>query len=265
MSGIYEQALGADFGRLQPEVQQYFSLQPGSGNYGVGTGTFDVAGCPQPWMRPLLSLASSEEAFFPEYGEQVPFRIENHAQLDPFGRSSLTARRQIFFPSRTRLFQDTTSLGRPQAAGSADPNRNSNSDQARGASSAGRLHRTNPSALVDYVGKHHRLLTDLAVEVTDNGLLRGVSQASRLLAGPIRLPLPPLLDAKAYAQQWWDEGAKKHRIQVKVIQPQVGVVLVYAGSFDYELIPYPQSEAAAHGVPGSLPAYAWPQRWESRL
>ena len=108
---IYQQAMGAGFARLQPELQDYFSLAPGSGRYGVGEGVFDVVGCRRPrWLRPLLGLTASEEAFFPEYDERVPFRIENHAHLDPFGRSSLTARRQIFFPGRTRIFQDTTSV-----------------------------------------------------------------------------------------------------------------------------------------------------------
>ncbi len=236
-SGIYADVLGADFERLQPEVRDYFSLAPGSGHFGVGTGVFDVVGCPQPWLRPVLAASVTEEAFFPEYGEGIPFRIENHAHLDPFGRSSLTARREIMFPQTSRLFQDTTSL----------------------VSDAG------PHKLVDYVGKYRRLATDLNVSVTADGKLRGVSKSSRLLSKPARIALPKLLDASAYAQQWWDETAGKHRIQVKVIQRQLGVVLVYAGSFDYRLVPYPRHEAASHGVPGSLPAYAQPERWDSRV
>jgi hypothetical protein len=198
---IYERALGSDFARLQPELQEYFSLAPGSGRYGVGEGVFDVVGCRQQWLRPLLRLTSGEEAFFPEYGERVPFRIENHAHLDPFGRSSLTARREIHFPGRTRLFHDTTSF-----------------DDSR-----------STPGLVDYVGRYRRLVTDLDLSVTADGRLRGVSEASRLFLGPLRIPLPAAVDAKAYAEQWWEpsEGRHgKHRIQVKVIQPQLGLVLV---------------------------------------
>lgn len=233
---IYEQALGEDFRRLQPELQDYFSLAPGSGQYGVGEGTFDVVGCRQAWLRPLLRLTGSEEAFFPEYGEGVPFRIENHAHLDPFGRSSLTARREMRFPGRTRMFQDTTSI-------------------------TGRHGR---SQLVDYVGRYRRLVTDLNLSVTADGKLRGVSEASRLLLGPLRIPLPGALDAKAYAEQWWDPAggpAGKHRIQVKVIQPQIGLVLVYAGSFDYRLRPY----AGGNRAQAFLPGYAHPDRWENRV
>lgn len=233
---IYERALGSDFARLQPELQEYFSLAPGSGRYGVGEGVFDVVGCRQQWLQPLLRLTGGEEAFFPEYGERIPFRIENHAHVDPFGRSSLTARREIQFPGRTRLFHDTTSF-----------------DETR-----------SKPGLVDYVGRYRRLVTDLNLSVTAEGRLRGVSEASRLFLGPVRIPLPAAVDAKAYAEQWWEpaEGTHgKHRIQVKVIQPQLGLVLVYAGSFDYRLRPYP----GAATTPGHLPAYARPDRWESRV
>ncbi len=109
---IYKLAMGAEFSRLQPELQDYFSLAPGSGHYGVGEGTFDVVGCRQSWLRPLLRLTAGEQAFFPEYGECVPFRIENHAHLDPFGRSSLTARREIFFPGSTRISRTPPALRR---------------------------------------------------------------------------------------------------------------------------------------------------------
>lgn len=235
---IYQLALGEDFTRLAPEVQEYFSLAAGSGSYGIGEGVFDVVGCRQRWLRPLLALTGSEEAFFPEYGERIPFRIENHAHVDPFGRPALTARREIYFPSGTRLFHDTTSAV-------LSPGRQAN-DRAR---------------LVDHIGRYRRLATDLDVTVTDEGRLRGISRASRLFLGPLRIPLPAALDAKAYAEQWWDGTEGKHRIQVKVIQPQIGLVLVYAGRFDYRLAPYLPGT-----VPGTaLPRYAEPDRWEQRL
>lgn len=230
---IYQLGLGPDFALLQPELQEYFSLTPGSGHYGVGEGVFDVVGCRQSWLRPLLRLATGEQAFFPEYGEGIRFRIENHAHLDPFGRSSLTARREIFFPQTTRIFQDTTSA-----------------DSSSGS-----------TRLVDYVGRYRRLITDLNLRVTPEGRLRGVSEASRLFVGPVRIPLPAALDARAYAEQWWEPVEGRHRIQVKVIQPQIGLVLVYAGHFDYRLEPYPAGAAA----PGHLPAHARPDRWESRV
>ena len=232
---MYQLALGEDFTRLAPEVQEYFSLAAGSGSYGIGEGVFDVVGCRQRWLRPLLALTGSEEAFFPEYRERHPFRIENHAHLDPFGR---TARGVIYAPRGTRLYHDTP----------------------RGVLSRGRQE-NDRARLVDHIGRYRRLATDLDVAVTDEGRLRGISRASRLFLGPLRIPLPAALDAKAYAEQWWDGTEGKHRIQVKVIQPQIGLVLVYAGRFDYRLAPYLPGT-----VPGTaLPRYAEPDRWEQRL
>jgi hypothetical protein len=237
---IYRLALGNDFTKLAPELQEYFSLAAGSGSYGIGEGVFDVVGCRQKWLRPLLALTGNEEAFFPEYGEGIPFRIENHAHVDPFGRPALTARREIYFPSGTRLFHDTTTAITAVHANSGN---------------------SGPARLVDHVGRYRRLVTDLDISVTANGRLRGVSKASRLFLGPLRIQLPPALDAKAFAEQWWDDNEGKHRIQVKVIQPQIGVVLVYAGSFHYRLAPY-----LAGAAPGtSLPRYAEPDRWEERI
>ncbi len=240
---IYELALGSKFRQLQPELQDYFSLAPGSGSYGIGEGVFDVVGCRQKWLRPLLAAVAGEEAFFPDYGERIPFRIENHAHLDPFGRSSLTARREIFFPGHTRLFHDTTVAETTHDGG---------------------------TRLVDYVGRYRRLATALDLDVTPEGRLRGVSGASRLFLGPLRLALPASLDAKAYAEQWWDEAKGKHRIQVKVLQPHVGLVLVYAGSFDYRWAPSPPAtDGAAAALSATaavgLPRYAEPDRWERRV
>ncbi|WP_347107894.1 DUF4166 domain-containing protein [Paenarthrobacter sp. S56] len=230
---VYKLALADEYERLAPELQDYFALAPGSGSYGIGQGVFDVVGCRQKWLRPFIALTGNEEAFFPEYGENIPFRIENHAHVDPFGRPALTARREIQFPSGTRLFHDTTSAV-PGAGGGY--------------------------RLVDHLGRYRRLVTDLEVSVTPNGRLRGVSKASRFFLGPVRIALPAALDAKAYAEQWWDEAEGKHRIQVKVIQPQVGLVLVYAGRFDYRLAPYFGGAASGTG----LPRYAEPDRWEER-
>ena len=44
-----------------------------------------------------------------------------------------------------------------------------------------------------------------------------------------------------------------------MIQPQLGLVLVYAGHFDYRLEPYPGGMPA----PGYLPGHARPDRWEA--
>lgn len=204
---VYERVLGPRFAELQPELQAYFSLAPGSGSYGFGTGLFEVAGCPVRWLRPLMALAASDNSFFGNYGASVPFTIENRAHWDRFGRPALTAVRRIFFPETTRTFEDSTVL-----------------DSRRG--------------LIDLVGRHRRIATSAHLGVTGEGHLRISSSSTRLLAGPLRPAIPAMMDARAYTEQWWDERAAVFRIQTKVIQPQLGSIFVYAGSFDYQLRPY---------------------------
>ncbi|WP_299166000.1 DUF4166 domain-containing protein [uncultured Arthrobacter sp.] len=220
-SSIYQRALGTEFGRLQPELQEYFSLHENSQVYGTGRGTFDVAGSPARLLKPFFSVAAKENSFFPEYENHVDFTVRNWAHLDPFGRPSLTARRDISFSAVARVFEDTTSW--------------------------------TGDRLIDYLGVHRRMATALTCEVTAGGHMRMVSSATRLFAG-LRLPLPDVIGAQAYMEQWWDEDEHRFRIKTNVLHRQLGPVLVYAGWFSYELTEYD----------GGLPDAVAPVRWEPR-
>jgi hypothetical protein len=212
MTSVYQRALGPDFARLQPELQQYFSLavgvesDDGATVSGVGSGTFDVAGCPVPVLRPFLGLTSSDNALFPEYQHQVPFSIENRASLNAGGQPQLTAVRTLHFDHRTRIMEDRTSW-------------DGNLGKAVGA-----------------LGRSGRLLTDVACSVGADGRMRIISRRSRLAAGRRSLRLPLLFEAAAFTEQWWDGAENRFRIRTKVIQRQLGTVLEYEGSFTYSVV-----------------------------
>ncbi|NKX53816.1 DUF4166 domain-containing protein [Arthrobacter mobilis] len=196
--------MGARFFQLQPELQEYFGLEPsGPRSRGTGSGTFDVAGCPLPVLRPLLALTARDRSLFPDYGRDVPFSIVNLARLDGSGGPALTALRTLDFAGRTRILEDTTSW-----------------DAASG-------------LLVDRLGRSGRLATDLVCSVGAGGRMRLVSRRARLLAGPLPLPVPRLLEAAAFTEQWWDRAEGRFRIRTKVIQRQLGTVLEYDGAFSY--------------------------------
>ena len=219
---VYQRALGADFRRLQPELQEYFGLHEDSKAFGLGRGVFEVAGSPAPLLRPFFSLAARENSFFPEYENQVDFTIRNWAHVDPFGRPSLTARRDILFTNASRVFEDTTSWSRDR--------------------------------LVDYLGLHRRMATALACEVTPDGHMRMISSATRLFGGPLRLPLPDAIGAQAYMEQWWDRNENRFHISTNVLHRQLGPVLVYAGWFTYELVRYDG------GLPDEVAPARWEPR-----
>lgn len=199
---LYQRVLGADFDRLQPELQDYFSLSPGEGRYGFGTGIFDVAGSPIAALRPAFTALPVTNAFFPEFGRGVPFTIRNFPHLDPFGRPSLTAVRNFRFDRTERIFEDTTSL-------------------------------TSPAGLTDYIGRRRNLATDLELTVSDDGRLHMHSPHTRLFLGRLRLPVPVLAGADAHAEQWWDGESSRFQIRTLVRQRQLGAVFVYEGSFSY--------------------------------
>ncbi len=202
MISIYQQAMGSAFGRLQPELRSYFGLHAGSGLSGHGRGVFEVAGCPAWFARPAFRLTARENAFFPEYDNDVPFEIRNYPHVDPFGRQALTARRELDFGTALRVFEDTTSL--------------------------------QDGILTDYVGKHRRMATLLTCSATDEGHIRMVSSRTRVFAG-LRLSVPDALGALAYVEQWWDDESGAFRIKTRVVHRQLGTLLVYAGRFDYTL------------------------------
>jgi hypothetical protein len=208
---VYQRALGADFARLQPELQQYFSLAPAAENddgatvSGVGSGTFDVAGCPVPVLRPFLGLTSSDNAMFPEYQHEVPFTIENRASQNAAGQPQLTALRTLHFHNRPRIMEDLTSWD------------------------------DNLGTAVGALGRSGRLLTDVMCSVGTGGRMRIISRRSRLAAGRRSVRLPLLFDAAAFTEQWWDESGHRFRIRTKVIQRQFGTVLEYDGSFTYSV------------------------------
>ena len=222
---VYQRALGAAFGRLQPQLQDYFSLQPDEGRYGFGTGVFDVAGCPRPVLRPVLSALPVSNAFFPDFGRGVPFTISNYAHRDPFGRSSLTAVRTFEFD--------------------------------RGRADLRRHH------VADFPYRTHRLRGPAAQPGHGSGPLSVIRTArlhmhsphTRLFLRRLRIPVPVLAGADAHAEQWWDEETGRFRIRTLVRQRQLGTVFVYDGSFTYE---YREFD-------GVLPPDAEPEKWERRL
>ncbi|CEA08672.1 hypothetical protein BN1051_02029 [Arthrobacter saudimassiliensis] len=200
MSGIYREVLGSAFDRLRPELRDYFSLPVGA--VGTGTGTFARAGCPRPALRPLMRAVPLRGAFFGDYGEQVPFSIENRAHRDAAGRPALTAVRTFRFPSATRIFEDTTTL-------------------------------VAPGRLQDALGTGRRLVTGLALSPRADGALVMDSFGAALHLGPVRVPLPGPVGASARVVQWWDAASGRFRISAEVRQRQLGTVFVYDGAFDY--------------------------------
>ena len=156
MNSIYQRALGADFNRLHPQIQRRFGFASSDGIASIGTGVMDEIWKGRFYTEPFLRIGSWRRIMFPETGRDIPFRIENYAFVDRFGRETVSWIR-TFESRRPRRFDAYMVFS-----------------DARG-------------KIVDYLGSHEHLAVDIDLSVDDAGGLRLRSGAQRFYGGHHRL------------------------------------------------------------------------------
>lgn len=219
MTSIFQCAMGAEFGRLHPALQRRFSVGLASGQACVGRGIMDrVWHRSGGWVRPFLALGASRHILLPRAGRDVPFVIENFPYEDSHGRETVTFVRTFSFPRARPARFDATMVYSPQ----------------RG-------------CIVDYLGTHQHLATDLEFGAEPDGALVIRSTAHRFREGPVDLNVPGLFAADALVRESYDERAGRFRIRVSVVNRRFGPLFGYEGSFTAEYV-----DVAEHGVPAGL-------------
>ncbi|MEU3227610.1 DUF4166 domain-containing protein [Streptomyces sp. NPDC006976] len=213
MTSIFQQALGADFDRLHPRVRRRFSVGLDSGESCVGRGVMDRVWHGGPWVRPFLALGGIRHILVPRAGRDVPFTIENVPFTDSFGRETVTFVRTFAFPDGPRRFDATM------------------------------VHSPERGCVVDYLGTHQHLATDLHLAVDEAGALVIRSGEHRFREGPVDARVPDLIGGDAVVRESFDEAAGRFRIQVSVTNRRFGPLFGYEGSFTAEY-----ADVEAHGV-----------------
>lgn len=212
MISIYERALGSEFKRLHPRIQERFGLHAGSGKAYVGTGTMDTLWHGAPYTLPFLYVGTWRSIMFPEQGKNVPFTIQNYAYRDPLGRETVTWVR-TFRTKRPRRF-DAYMIW----------------SEERG-------------CIVDYLGTHQHLAVDLELSVAENGGLRIRSTEQRFYEGPVAFRFPMFFSGDAEVCEWYDDAAECFRISVNASNKRWGPLFGYSGSFQSEAVaPEPPRE-----------------------
>ncbi|MGW2415183.1 DUF4166 domain-containing protein [Streptomyces tubercidicus] len=206
MTSIFRRVLGADFDRLHPQVRRRFSVGLDSGEACIGRGTMDRIWHGRSFVRPFLALGGSRNILVPQAGRNVPFVIENVPYTDSFGRETVTFVRTFAFPGRPRRF-DATMVYSPE----------------RG-------------CVVDYLGTHQHLATDLHFTVDDSGALVIRSGEHRFREGPADVRVPDLIGGDAVVRESYDDAAGCFRIQVRVGNRRFGPLFGYEGSFSAEFV-----------------------------
>ncbi|MCF6526521.1 DUF4166 domain-containing protein [Streptomyces sp. JJ36] len=207
MTSIFRRVLGADFDRLHPRLQRRFSVGLESGEACIGRGTMDRVWQGRGFVRPFLALGSTRNILVPRAGRDVPFTIENVPYRDAYGRETVTFVRTFAFPGGPRRFDATM------------------------------IHSPERGCVVDYLGTHQHLASELHFAVDDEGALLIRSGEHRFREGPVDVRVPELLGGEAEVRESWDEDAGRFRVRVRVANRRFGPLFGYEGSFAAEYVP----------------------------
>ena len=215
MPSIFKRALGQDFGRLQPELRRRFGVAVGGGEACVGSGVMDRIWHGPGFTRPFLALGSRRNILIPEVGRAVPFVIENYPYLDSYGRETVSFVRTFRLPARSRRFD------------------------------ASMVYSAERGCVVDFLGTHQHLATDLYFEADSRGGLVIRSGEFRFREGPLGFRLPDLITGTATVRESFDEETGRFRIGVRVVNRRFGPLFGYDGTFTARYV-------SVNGVPTTV-------------
>ncbi|MFF9621346.1 DUF4166 domain-containing protein [Streptomyces griseosporeus] len=201
MTSIFRTVMGADFDRLHPQLRRRFSVGLASGEACTGRGVMTRIWHGPSYVKPFLLLGATRNILVPRTGRNVPFTIENVPYTDSFGRETVTFVRTFHLPGRARRFDAQMVLGRQG------------------------------DRIVDYLGTHQHLASELRFHAEPDGSLLIRSGEHRFREGPVDVRVPELIGATAEVRERYDDTAGRFRIQVRVVNRHFGPLFGYEGSF----------------------------------
>lgn len=214
--GIFRKALGPDFERLHPRMQERFGVGVAAGYGVVGRGVMSEVRRGPWWTLPFLSIGTLRNIMFPDRGRDIPFQIDNFAYIDGRGRETVTFVRTMQIRRARRRRFDATMIY----------------SDARG-------------RIVDYLGTHQHLAVDLELAVTDDGGLRLTSGAQRFYEGPIAFRFPMRLSGRAHLTEHYDDERECFVIDLEVRNSLLGFLFGYRGTFTCDVVPGTDAPATA--------------------
>ncbi|MDO0936685.1 DUF4166 domain-containing protein [Streptomyces sp. DG2A-72] len=201
MTSIFRTVMGTDFDRLHPQLQRRFSVGLSTGEACTGQGVMHRIWHGGPWVKPFLTLGTTRNILVPRTGRNVPFTIENVPYVDTYGRETVTFVRTFDLPGRPRRF-DAQMVLSPKG-----------------------------DRILDYLGTHQHLATNLRFSAEPDGSLLIRSGEHRFREGPVDVHVPELIGATAQVRESYDDRTARFRIQVQVVNRYFGPLFGYEGSF----------------------------------
>ncbi|MFF7600778.1 DUF4166 domain-containing protein [Streptomyces mirabilis] len=193
--------MGADFDRLHPELRRRFSVGLAGGEACTGHGVMDRVWHGRGFVKPFLALGGTRNILVPRAGRNVPFMIENVPYADTFGRETVSFVRTFDLPGRSRRF-DAQMVLSPKG-----------------------------DRVLDYLGTHQHLASDLHLRAEPDGSLLIRSGEHRFREGPVDVRVPELIGADAEVRESFDDSTGRFQIRVRVVNRHFGPLFGYEGSF----------------------------------
>ncbi|MER5346012.1 DUF4166 domain-containing protein [Streptomyces mirabilis] len=193
--------MGADFDRLHPELRRRFSVGLAGGEACTGHGVMDRVWHGRGFVKPFLALGGTRNILVPRASRNVPFMIENVPYADTFGRETVSFVRTFDLPGRSRRF-DAQMVLSPKG-----------------------------DRVLDYLGTHQHLASDLHLRAEPDGSLLIRSGEHRFREGPVDVRVPELIGADAEVRESFDDSTGRFHIQVRVVNRHFGPLFGYEGSF----------------------------------
>ncbi|WP_037683346.1 DUF4166 domain-containing protein [Streptomyces griseus] len=200
-ASIFRTVMGTEFDRLHPQLQRRFSVGLASGEACTGRGVMERVWHGRAFVKPFLALGSTRNILVPRAGRNVPFVIENVPYTDSFGRETVTFVRTFDLPGRSRRF-DAQMVLSPKG-----------------------------DRVLDYLGTHQHLASDLHFGAEPDGSLLIRSGEHRFREGAVDVRVPELIGASAEVRESFDDVAGRFRIRVRVVNRYFGPLFGYEGSF----------------------------------
>lgn len=198
---IFRTAMGADFDRLHPELRRRFSVGLAGGEACTGHGVMERIWHGRGFVKPFLALGGTRNILVPRAGRNVPFMIENVPYADTFGRETVSFVRTFDLPGRPRRF-DAQMVLSPKG-----------------------------DRVLDYLGTHQHLASDLHLSAEPDGSLLIRSGEHRFREGPVDVRVPELIGADAEVRESYDDSTGRFRIRVRVEDRRFGPLFGYEGTF----------------------------------
>lgn len=198
MTSIFEQALGEASSELHPEIHRRYALTSTDGQRCVGQGRMRSISRNR-LALPVLWAGTTQNLLFPESGTDIPFEVRTY----PFDDAGVETLAYI------RRFE--TGPGRRFDA-------YMHYDEAR-------------QCIVDSLGTHRRLCTELRPTATSTGGLHIETGEQWIALGHRTVPVPQFLRADVDVLERYDDDQDRFEIEVTISNPLIGHVFSYDGWF----------------------------------